>query len=129
MIRLLCASFLPVPNLLLVELMDVSAYSKPLSFSYREQTILFKSDLLGVLGLAMGYVHLPHTFQNCHTPFQHFISPFFSSKTPQPTSCSSSEHHVLVSCSRLVLPISPKWYTGLTLNFLSMFPSSLCTSP
>jgi len=74
--------------------MDANPHSKPLSFSYHEQAVLVKFDLIGVMGLAMCDIHLPRTFHICHTPFQHFISPFASSKTPQSTSCSSSRHHV-----------------------------------
>ena len=82
--------------LLFLEMMVARPHSKPMSFSYCEQVVLVKSNLLGVLVLAMGDVHLPHSFQNCYTPYQHFISPLFSSKPPHPTSCSSSGHPVVV---------------------------------
>lgn len=91
--------------MLLLELMDIIPNSKPLSSSYHEQGFLVKSNIIGVLGLAIGDVYFPHTFHNFHAPFQHFISPLFSSKIPQPTSCSSIGNSVATSCSKHVVDL------------------------
>jgi len=74
--------------------MHTNPYFEPLFSGHREQAILGKSDLLGVLGLELGDFHLPYTFHKCHAPFQDFIPPFLSSKTSQPTPRSNSRHPV-----------------------------------
>jgi len=81
-----------------------SPYSEPLFSSHREKIVLGKFSFLGVLGLGLGDVHLPYTFQNCHEPFKHFIPPLLSSKTSQPVSCRSLGHPVpiTVSCRKPV---------------------------